>query len=390
MNKLASLYLYILPFYSLLGILLGAYRVTDQLHLNDIFILIGAVFGMTITLSGWKYLKNKTITFLIILLIFSIVIGLLNGNEISRRYITDLTNPFIFFSLIIIFSKYWKNHDWTKYIKYYIIVTFWGSLLLLPVVYFLFIRAGVGRLAIFPPMELPFAYYIQNGSGLLLLSFIIILLYGKRAQFGGAIATFLIFILAFRRNKVVKYGIILIIGLVGTIILFNAFPDNLAIKRLTNSFEAFNNSGNDFNQVSAGRSDEIKALLDDMQFVDFFLGKGVGYTYFQIINGEKKETANSHFSPLAFDSKYGIIFTVFIYWFVLSLLLKYRPKSVDESYKIAWSMVLFIFLESFFSYALFVTPILPIGLGYIYHRQNNNTGRFINKHITISNESVIY
>ena len=380
-NKVIKYYLYILPIYSLIGIVLSVFRTAYQENFALIFLLTGAILDALIIFFGRKQLFNKTILFLILLLLISFIVGGLNGNELSRRYITDITNPLFFFGKIFIFKQYWNQVDFGKFIKYYIRISFWGSLLLLPLVYFLFRQAGASRLAIFPPMELPFSFYMQGFGVWLLVSLLIIILYGKRAQLVGAIVTFMVYVFLFRKKQFLKYTFIILFLVVGTSFLFNNFSENLAIRRLSYTFESFQDQGGGLSgaeAVSAGRFEEIEAVIKEMNGVDYFFGKGLGYVYEKDVKDGLKEIGNVHFSPLSFLLKYGFIFTIFIYIFILTNLFNKGSSVTDSNYIAAFGTSLFVFIESFFAYALFVTQILPIVFGYILYRNKKRNSKYVN------------
>lgn len=329
---------------------------------------------LLIVLSGWKKLtKNKVITVVFFFMAISLVVGLLNYNELSRRFITDFTNPFFFFAKIYIFKAYWRGADFSKYItKYYIRVSFWGSLLLLPLVYSIFSGAGATRLAIFPPMEIPFSYYMQSGGIYFFLSLIIIILYGKRAQLVSAILVFFTFILRYKFSHFPRYIVLASVAIGLSVVIFNQYAENLAIRRITNSIELILEGREDseiLNAVSAGRGDEIEAIIKDMELLDFIVGYGLGTTIDLETNESKKTVGNIHFSPLSFMAKYGIFFTVFLYCYILYHLLS-LTNTLSENKTIAivaWGTCSFVFIESFFAYALFVTPIFPVSFGYLIY-----------------------
>lgn len=367
-SKIIRYYLFIIPIYSLVGIILSIYRTVFQENYLEIFLLVGAVFDFLIVIIGRKYLVKKEVLFVVFLMFFSLVAGILNENEVSRRYITDFTNPLFFFTKIFVFSLYWETNSFDSYLKYYIKISFWGSIILLPITYFIFIDNSVSRLAIFPPMELPFSFFMQKGGLFFLFSVLVIFLYGKRAQLVGSIFTFLIFLFVFNFKKIHKYIPFLILGTIVFFYLLQNFTDNLAVQRLTNTIDQYFESlgGQEvLANLSSGRDEEIKTILEKMKGVDYITGKGLGFTYEVQTRDYIKEVGNVHFSPLSFLSKYGLIFTLFIYIYIVSNMLKYKNYKWNISYISAYGTVVFVFVESFFAYALFVTPIFPIVFGYI-------------------------
>ncbi|GAK99709.1 hypothetical protein JCM19314_894 [Nonlabens ulvanivorans] len=246
-----------------------------------------------------------------------------------------------------------------------------GSVILLPIAYFIYSSAGVNRIAIFPPLELPFASYLQGNPLILILILILILLYGKRAQLAGALMTFVAYIILFQKKKIFKYLMLGIIGIIVFTVILEQFSDNNAIRRLTYTYEQVTDAPSlleGLSAVSAGRDDEIDSIFALMtDEVDYLFGLGVGFTYDLGVYVDK-DVSNVHFSPLGFLSKYGMFFTLFIYYYLFNTLFSFNKRYVDRNYIVGYSLFIFIFIESFFSYSLFVTPLAAVSIGYLKFR----------------------
>lgn len=383
MDKTAKFYLSSLPFFSLISIVLSTFRSTGQGGFNEIFLLALALLDLIVIYKGRKYLLNYAVLTIFLMSFFTFIIGLINF-ELSRRFITDFTNPVFFFAKIYIFKEYWSRNDLSSYLKYYTRFAFIGSIVLLPFVYFMFASTGSTRLAIFPPMELPFSNYLISGNNIFLLfSFVIIFLYGKRAILVGAFLTLLTYIIFVNRKNLLKYILFLVFFIVIMIQVFTIFSDNLAVKRITYTFELFSGKDdNKLNKISAGRSDEVDAIIKLMDPIDYVIGKGAGFKYYMMNKGELEEATNAHFSPLGFLSKYGIIFTLFIYVFLYRILFRQNIKHLDnKNFLIALCTSIFIFIESFFAYTTFVAPIYPVLLGAVlYYKSNKELPKKLETH----------
>lgn len=374
MKNVIKVYFYILPVFSLIGIVLSVFRAAYQDSYGEIFLAVGAVLDLFIVFFGGKHLLRKAIFFLSILMILSLIAGLYNGNELSRRYITDFTNPFFFFAKIYIFSAYWKQADFDRIIKYYIKVAFWGSLALLPFTYFLFNSAGATRMAIFPPMEIPLSYYMQSGGPTFFVSLLVILLYGKRAQLLGAIGTFLFYIIVFKKKQILRYLILLVVLGIAMNFVFIRFSDNLAIRRISTTIDEFTSAENNsdgIEEVGSDRMAEIEHIFNDMAPIDYVFGKGLGYEYLFVFGNIAKMKSNAHFTPVSLLSKYGIFFTLFFYIFIIRIFLKTKSRFSDIIYLTAFSTAIFILFESFFSYTVFVLPIFPVVISYMKYVQGH-------------------
>ncbi|PKH91652.1 hypothetical protein CXF76_10970 [Pseudoalteromonas sp. 78C3] len=142
-------------------------------------------------------------------------------------------------------------------------------------------------------------------------------------------------------------------------------PNNISVRRFVYSIGLlFNGDFESINKLSAGRFDEVFAIFSEMEISDFLFGMGNGYTYeLMLSSGEMKDVTNAHFTPVGLLSKYGIFYTLFVYYFFLKLLFTSKIKGRADTDKVVYLAVLFLFLESFFSYSLFVVSITPILIG---------------------------
>lgn len=376
MNKFINFYLKILPILGLVGIVFSALRTALESSITVYLLIFTALIDTTVVILGRKYLSKPVIYVVSIMLLMSVFAGLFNGVEISRRYITDVTNPLFFFCKILIFTEYWKSGDFEKYLKFYTKIGVWGSVILLPIAYFIYSSAGVNRIAIFPPLELPYASYLQGNPLMLILILILILLYGKRAQLAGAIMTFVAYIFLYQKKKIFKYLLLGLAGIIVFTVILEQFSDNNAIRRLTYTYEQVVDSPSlieGLSAVSAGRDDEISSVFALMtNDADYIFGLGVGFTYDLGVYVDK-DVSNVHFSPLGFLSKYGMIFTLFIYFYLFKTLFSFKKRYIDRSYIIGYSLFVFLFIESFFSYSLFVTPLAAVSIGYLKFRTNSSS-----------------
>lgn len=266
-TKIINIYLWLLPFYLLSIIFLGTIRIAFQNNLAENILIVSILMDLIIIITNKKKAANSVVFFIIIMLTLSCVVGLLNDNELSRRYITDFTNPLFFFAKIFIFAAYFDNTKFESFINYFRKVAFWGSIALLPLTYFLFRYAKASRIAIFPPMELPFSYFMSNNILFMMVSLIIIMLYGKRAQLIGAVMTFFIFIISFRKKSLVKYLIITLLCLGMLSYIFNEYKDNIAVRRFTYTFEQLEDSDNGNTavvEIGGSRFTEVESIMKEM------------------------------------------------------------------------------------------------------------------------------
>ncbi|TMX44380.1 hypothetical protein DA096_15395 [Vibrio rotiferianus] len=361
------LYLIVLPYISLFSIILSALRIVENNSYVHTYLLLILFLDLLVVATNTSSLNKRYVVLFFALLIPPLIIGIIN-YELSRRHITDFVIPFVFFAKLAIFSDYWTRNSFEEYAKYYSKVTLFGSFLLIFFIYSLFSSSGVSRLAIFPPLELTYSYFFVSNNIYFVVSLILIFLYGKRAQLMSAILVLfvgLIFTKGYKRIwSFLVAAVLIFFG--GLYVLNN--PENISVRRFLYTFEMVDFSDLDsINLASAGRLDEVFAILRHITAIDIFFGKGNGFTYDIILtSGEIKTAANSHFSPLGLYSKYGILFTLSLYAFLFSIFVKsFGIAREDRIVLFCLLAALFIFFESFFAYAIFATAINPVILGYL-------------------------
>lgn len=359
-------YLKFLPYYSLIGIPLSISRSVVLVNLNIPFLVLGLILDIMIIGRNIKNISlDLNLRTLIFLLYGSLIIGVINSDSIpSRRIFTDISNPLFFFLKIYIFSKVWRNYDIRSYIKYYAKVGLVGSLILLPMTYFIFNSFGAQRLAIFPPMELPFGFYLVRSKLMAILCLLVILLYGKRTLLISALGGYIYSLRSLKKRKIVISVFIIFSG----IYLYSIFLNNsesLALARLNRTIEQlYTVDPEELLEVIGGaRYKEYEAITNEMDSLDYFIGKGVGFTYEYFHNNQYREVANAHFSPLGLTSKYGIFFAFFTYFIIFRI--TFRSYKNSKTRRILQITSCLLIIESFFAYSIFVMPIFPVVLGYL-------------------------
>ncbi|MDN3381579.1 hypothetical protein QL995_02645 [Pseudoalteromonas sp. APC 3358] len=363
-DKYVNFYLYMVPLMSCMGILLSAFRISDGISFILVYLLFSLVLDLILVMFYAKSFWNKDVAICLFLLIPPLLVGLVN-NEFSRRHLTDLLVPILFFIKVSFFSKYWLNKDISEYIKIYSKITLLLSFFLLIIVYSLFSSSGATRLSIFPPLELSASYYLFSNPILFVLSFFLIIAYGKRAQLISAIIVFCVSYRFVNYKMKLVFIMIACFIIAGVTFFISNDPNNISVRRFVYSIGLlFNGDFESINKLSAGRFDEVFAIFSEMEISDFLFGMGNGYTYeLMLSSGEMKDVTNAHFTPVGLLSKYGIFYTLFVYYFFLKLLFTSKIKGRADTDKVVYLAVLFLFLESFFSYSLFVVSITPILIG---------------------------
>jgi hypothetical protein len=122
--------------------------------------------------------------------------------------------------------------------------------------------------------------------------------------------------------------------------------------------------------LSGGRISEIKSSTNSLSTLDILFGKGPGYTYhFDGLTAEHEnsEYSNVHFTPVNFLTKYGLFFTVIIFYYLLSTL--FKTNGLDVYRKLLTLMLLMYLVEMLFAFNIFVEPLIPLCLGYLTNIQ---------------------
>lgn len=354
-------YLTFVPFFSLLGVFLSALRIIDGLGFVQYFLLIQLVIDSILILLCFNRLKTTFFIFFFFIFIPPFVIGLLN-NEISRRHLTDLIVPLYFFAKVVIFKHYWDDDRLSRFLASYVKVTFGGALVLIPLIFLMFKIGSATRISITAPLEVSYAWAIVNNPAMLVLVITLSAAYGKRAQ----ILAFLIAILfsinklRFRTQTFVFFALLSLLGI--SIFAYPYYSDSISYKRIEHSAELFVEG--DYEKLSAGRFDELREIYGDLSIVDIPFGKGNGYVYSLTgSDGDPTEVSNAHFTPLGLLSKYGIFVTVSIYGMFIFAFVRNKYSLLNRERQIVYIATLIILLQSFFSYLLFILPILPMLLG---------------------------
>ncbi|RTE86061.1 MULTISPECIES: hypothetical protein [Gammaproteobacteria] len=354
------MYLALVPFLSVIGIPLSAFRIVDGLAFLSYFLMASLLLDIVLVLLYLKRVSVKTVYIAVLLLIPPLIIGLL-FNDISRRQLTDFLLPLLFFLKIVIFRHYFYTNNISKFLIDYTRITVIGALFLAPLVYIIFNLFGGTRISILAPLEVGAAFFLFRNPALFILILGLVIFYGKRAQLVAILTSVLLSmnLLKGRQRALLFLSLPIVFSLGLTFALTN--PDNISVKRITNSVDLVVEG--DYSRLSSGRFDEINAIMGEMSFLDYIFGKGNGYVYeLRDPQGETLKVANSHFTPLALLSKYGVFFTVFFYLYIFKAITGVR-KAANKHRKILYVSTLIFIFQSFFSYAIFVLPIIPVLIG---------------------------
>ena len=324
-----------------------------------------------------KLIKINTIGFLLLLLVFiSIFTGLIN-NDFSRNFFLDFLFPIYFVLKISLFRQFFVKDEIRKFIKKNISIAskylfiFSSLALILFYIFSYYVEIYVGNgLTTHPFLILS----ILSGSIFqIIMVFLIVFLSGKRALLLSSIL-----IIIYSQIKIIK-KIPLKFIIITTLFSFSIysyfaidFDNYLSIGKYIWTYDKLVESEFDFNLdneilniASAGRLEEINAAAREMNFVDFIIGKGVGFKYdYERLDGELMSNYNNiHFTPFGLITKYGLIFFIFLSYYIFKSLKNFSAYGFLNIFLGLY--VIGLLIDMIFVYSIFIDPFLPIALGYL-------------------------
>lgn len=130
---------------------------------------------------------------------------------------------------------------------------------------------------------------------------------------------------------------------------------NITFGRLVDVVEA-EGSKSSLDEIAAGRFEEINTALDSLGVFSFLMGSGAGW---EITLSGGKTVQNIHFSPLSLVSVFGLPFTVFLYGYLISLVIRSMRRrgninQLSTTEKMAPLYLSGALLHSIFAYSLFI------------------------------------
>jgi hypothetical protein len=313
------------------------------------------------------------------LLIAHLVIGFsvlpsISGDYGHTRALRDCIPVGLFFLKVSIIRNFFRDGKESESLLSWLR----GPLLALSLaqiaLFFLLNRGGGAYAGITPPVTLPFAFAVAGG-GLLSVGLLagLAALSGKRA----IVLSFLVVYVAVlvQRRKFTSLatglcaiGVLIAVASVGGWSIADKVVASWAIVPLAAEHGLLTLLDPDpaissaLSFATAGRSDEWIPLVTHMSPLTFVTGLGAGFTYdYTLYDGvEVMGYANAHFSPLALVYKFGFVFCMGFYLYVVRATRSGSNAVTNTVADVARVGVWVIVLQSFFSYNLFVESLLPV------------------------------
>jgi hypothetical protein len=304
----------------------------------------------------------------------SLVFPSLSPNYSVSRAVRDCLPVIVFFLKVSIIRNILRASPYDTLS----IVKLWIPLLVISIIQISIFTvsnwSGAVYAGVTPPLNLPFSFVITHGY--LMPLFLIVALAmasGKRAVILSFVAVYIFRLIQQRRY----WGVVaLVVGVAGAAFVSVAAGFEIAEKfalvgpvirqvgQGVSSLPSIADGGfrAQLLVATAGRSEEWIPLLEDMGLSEFItgFGAGYGYTYLLFDGTEVQNYANAHFSPLSLTYKFGVLFCMTFYAYLLGHFVR-KPSSSDLRRSVVVNMAIWLFIiQSFFSYNLFVESLLPI------------------------------
>ncbi|NRF39199.1 hypothetical protein [Pedobacter foliorum] len=301
----------------------------------------------------------------------SLIVGFVE-NEISRRFITDFLLPLNFLLKMVIIrngsnEKVFKM-QFLVFIKRYVWITLSSAVVSLSAFY-IFKADSAAYLGLTPILSPAYIKsLLDNKMGIVLLCIVLAFLSGKRAILVGCISIFVAFLLFIGKGKSLK--LLLGLGLVGIMIYLLPNRDSISTSQAGNKLSSTIETADihdvsTLDKLTGGRFAEIESINENMSFLDYVIGKGVGFTYSFKRDSEvvAEDYGNAHFSPISIISKYGLLFFITFSIYIVNAVKGITSKNYAQRF-----FVLFIvgcMIEYLFAYGIFIDKLLPFALGYV-------------------------
>lgn len=366
-------------FFQIVGIL-RATAIYNTSYLASYSNMMISLYIIVLFLLNLKQIKLKAAElFLLIYPLLHLFYGILI-NGLNRNTFSHVFTAMIFATLII----YMRNSNFIfkkRYQLKYANWLFW-SLLISIVSYRIAPLIGirvysVGVVSIFSLF--PLIVFFQNkDKKKLLIMIVLLVLGGKRGVlFSGLLA----FIFIGLGEKSIKKSTRFIVLLIASGLIFSMFyasMDPEKINRLPHQFQPmlnrmmYVNPFSSYNRIEFDpRVREVKGamapLIENPVFI--LTGKGVGYSYEYLdLDGNfQRELHNTHFSPAAILARFGIIYTLVLYLFIINTIYKNYKKMKRKELTIEFKVLLIYaaasFINSFTAFTIYVDYLFIFSLG---------------------------
>jgi len=349
------------------------------------YLLAKVVTDVIFVMSNWKLMRPSRFEAALLLILalhaFAafVLLPMISSAYLPGRAVNDLTGPLFFITKVIMFRGLISRGDLSPEMIRLLVRSLIVLAVIQIVIFSVLSRSSGAYAGITPPVNVPIAFGLAfSQPWLIAVSMIVILLSGKRSFLLAALIAIGIRAAVQPNNRVpfIVGGALVIFVMVLVGGAASGLIPEAILEKLKQSSMIFDLAGialrdgpgalfdesvrHDLYLATAGRSEEIFAIIGAMHWYNLFTGLGAGFTYsYMHWDGWMDGYANSHFSPLALTYKFGIIFMLCIYRYIWAGVLTLLKGDDRFASMIALSVIIFV-VESFFAFNLFVEVFLPL------------------------------
>ena len=376
------LYIFLALFLMVLDAWVGTFfwMYLGNMSFNSIYLVLFLILDLIFISTNIRKLGFTSFELSVIsLLIFHLMLGLFilphfNDSYSELRALKDTLLPIMFLFKCVIFRKIFNAENFQSYksllIKSCILIVSVQALLL-------FFKPDVDTyVGINPPINILMASYFSGGSiFLLLLSFIAILLAGKRSiLISMAIAA----VIVSRKMGRLTFLFFISAGIGYIILFFTDISKIPLVDKFVITFDAIKEVFEDGltseqGQIAlfiatGGRSAEIIAITSFMEPINWVIGTGSGYS-FELIRPEEEtiQIANAHFTPISIGYKFGLIIALYFLFYVS----KNIVWGLKNNEIFIPAMLILFLVQSFFSFNIFAEILYPIFVSWLMILRKN-------------------
>ncbi len=352
-----------------------SYSASIDLSLAQLIIAARFVIDVVFLIFAWRYINLRKVELILLLLIIAscifVTLPLLNYSSAysMSRFLNDISLPLIFILKVSALRSLFSQNINAILIKKLSKNLFYLSLI--QVIIFLVISAQTGAyVGITPPVNIPAAFFIATFNYVGLGAITLLVVFSGKRSFLVSIAIVSLFVFLFRGGWRIRLGFF---ALISFLLALFAFTGNDKIMNTVDAasqlLEVTDTYHFDFYSeeirsilysLTGGRSEEFYAIMGAMRPLSWIIGLGPGFTYDILYFGDMiTGYANSHFSPLSLSYKFGLIFALILYGYLIGPVLKLMKFSGPLALILASIVSLFI-LQSMFAFNLFSEPYFPI------------------------------
>lgn len=339
---------------------IGLYNPSIIIQVIKVIVSLTFWIGFLIRFRRIKF--NNVEWMLIIIPVLSAFFGLIKYGA-TRDFFSSVFNP-LNFMIIISYIKnfyYIESKAFFEKMSNNMIIVLFISLLMYEIMPFIGYKVyTVGKTSV--PFVLPLIFYISYSNKYrALITLFLLIIASKR---GVILATFAALFLFFKTNKIVskKTSRIMLISIFLFFIFILLYTSNYknysdikfeGLVPLLSKIERLNPLSDRFNLMKDARVVEIISSVKGLDnFGEYLIGGGAGYTYeFEFSKTLDLDRHNTHFTPTSIMTKYGIVYMILIYYYILStvkIAMKYRKVN-----NIIYLLGIYVFASMIYSFTAF-------------------------------------